>query len=188
VNRAHHLYCSSARWSATVEEKLLPWGLAGVELGDDVLEIGPGLGATTRVLARLPGRLTALELEQRSVARLRGRFGADVEIVQGDATHMPFADSSFSGAACFTMLHHVDSAARQDEVLAEACRVLRPGGTFAGTDSVGGSLRFRLLHIGDVCTTIDPAGLPERLRAAGFVDVAVETAASSLRFRARKPG
>jgi hypothetical protein len=85
------------------------------------------------------------------------------------------------------MLHHVDSTARQDEVLAEACRVLRPGGTFAGTDSVGGSLRFRLLHIGDVCTTIDPAGLPERLRAAGFVDVAVETAASSLRFRAQKP-
>jgi SAM-dependent methyltransferase len=186
VNRAHHRYCASPKWAARVEGTLLPWGLAGVRLGDEVLEIGPGLGATTRVLAGFPGRLTALELEERSVARLRAEFGPDVEVVQGDATRMPFADDAFTGAACFTMLHHVDSQARQDEVLAEACRVLRPGGTFAGTDSLGGSLRFRLLHVGDVCTTIDPAGLPDRLRAAGFADVEVETAGGSLRFRARK--
>jgi SAM-dependent methyltransferase len=186
VNRAHHRYCASDKWAARVEGTLLPWGLADVELGEEVLEIGPGLGATTRVLAGLPGRLTALELEERSVARLRAELPR-VEIVQGDATRMPFADDTFTGAACFTMLHHVDSPGRQDEVLAEAFRVLRPGGTFAGTDSLGGSLRFRLLHIGDICTTIDPAGLPDRLRGAGFAEVEVETAERSLRFRARKP-
>ncbi len=48
---------------------MLPWGLAGAELGEDVLEIGPGFGATTRVLARRGGSLTVLD---ESPARLEG--------------------------------------------------------------------------------------------------------------------
>jgi len=43
----------------------------------------------------------------------------------------------------------------RDALFAEAFRVLRPGGVFAGSDSVA-SLRFRLLHIRDICNTVPP--------------------------------
>ncbi len=85
------------------------------------------------------------------------------------------------------MLHHVPTAAHQDRAIAEAYRVLRPGGTFAGSDSRP-SLRFRLLHFRDTMNTLDPATLPTRLERAGFTDVAVELHLESggLRFRARR--
>ena len=54
--------------------------------------------------------------------------GTNVTVVAGDATSMPFPDGSFSGAVCFTMLHHVPSAELQDRLLTETYRVLRPGG------------------------------------------------------------
>ena len=34
--------------------------------------------------------------------------------------------------------------------------MLRPGGTFAGTDSLGTGLVFKLIHIGDTLNLIDP--------------------------------
>jgi SAM-dependent methyltransferase len=188
VNRAHHLYCASRHWARRVERELLPWGLAGVELGYDVLEIGPGKGVTTRVLARRPGRLSVIELEHRSAERLRRELPGEVEVIEGDATAMTLPHDRFSGVACFTMLHHVPSPDLQDRVLAEACRVLRPGGVFAGTDSLGGGLAFWLLHIADTFVRVAPEGLAERLDAAGFADAEVETTDASLRFVARKPG
>ena len=44
---------------------------------------------------------------------------------------------------------------------------------------------FRALHAGDVCVPVDPATLAERLNAAGFTDVEVETNEWAVRFRAR---
>jgi Methyltransferase domain len=49
-----------------------------------------------RVLARRPGSLTVLELSQGYCERLRRELDADVEIVQADATAMPFEDGRFS--------------------------------------------------------------------------------------------
>jgi ubiquinone/menaquinone biosynthesis C-methylase UbiE len=187
MNRVHGVICSSGWWERTVERKLLPWGLRDVDLGEDVLEIGPGFGATTRVLARRPGSLSVLELEQRYCERLRRRLGETVSVLQGDATEMPLADASYSGVVCFTMLHHLPSADGQDRLLAEASRVLAPGGVFAGTDSVGTGALFKLLHVGDTLVPVDPDGLPERLTRAGLVDPQVEQAGGSFRFRARKP-
>jgi ubiquinone/menaquinone biosynthesis C-methylase UbiE len=191
VNRVHHLYCASRPWARRIESQILPWGLEGIELGDDVLEIGPGLGATTRVLVQRPIRLTAIELEHSSAERLRREFAPEVDVIEGDATAMPLPGDRFSAVTCFTMLHHVPSPELQDRVLAEACRVLRPGGTFAGTDSLGGSLMFKLLHIGDTFVRVAPETLPDRLSRAGFEDPQVETAGegnhTSMRFRARKP-
>jgi ubiquinone/menaquinone biosynthesis C-methylase UbiE len=188
VNTVHNLVCSSRWWGRTVERELLPWGLRGVELGDDVLEFGPGFGATTRILARQAAKLSVLELEPRYCERLRRMLGEQVEVTCGDATAMPFADGRFSGVTCFTMLHHIPSRDQQDRVLGEALRVLRPGGVFAGTDSLGTGSLFRLIHVGDTLMPVDPATLPARLSACGFEDVAVETGGRSLRFRARRPG
>jgi ubiquinone/menaquinone biosynthesis C-methylase UbiE len=187
VNRIHGLICSSGWWALKVRHELLPWGLAGVELGEEVLEIGPGFGATTQVLADQASSLTVLELDAGYCERLRRQLGDRARVVEGDATAMPFADASFDTVVCFTMLHHIPVAARQDRVFAEAARVLRPGGLFAGTDSVGTGWLFKVIHVGDTLLTIDPDGLPARLEAAGLGDPQVERANGSFRFRARRP-
>lgn len=187
MNAVHGLICSSGWWGRAVERKLLPWGLGHVETGDQVLEIGPGFGATTKVLAGRPGALTVLELEPRYCARLRDVLPPHVEVVQGDATEMPFPAGRFSAVLAFTMLHHLPSPALQDRLLAEACRVLRPGGIFAGTDSVGTGLVFRALHVGDTLVPVGPGELPARLLAAGFEQPQVRRAGGSFRFRAGKP-
>ena len=186
MNVAHNLICSSGRWARRVENDLIPWGLDGVDLGDDVLEIGPGFGATTRLLADRVPRLTALEISSRYCAHLRHRLGNTVEVVQGDATALPFADGRFSAVICFTMLHHIDPPALQDQAFAEVARVLRPGGIFAGTDSLGNGRLFRLIHIGDTLALIDPERLPTRLEAAGLGHAEVQTGGRSLRFRATR--
>lgn len=187
MNTLHRHYCGSATWARRVEHELLPWALQGVPLGDDLLEIGPGRGVTTRLLtARVP-RLTALEVDCDLAERLRREFPkSTVEVVTGDGAAMPFPDDRFSGAVCFTMLHHVPSPAQQDRLFAETHRVLRPGALFAGSDSRL-SLKFRLYHLFDTMVVVDPATLPDRLAAAGFTDIAVQAAPRALRFHARKP-
>jgi SAM-dependent methyltransferase len=84
------------------------------------------------------------------------------------------------------MLHHVPSAALQDRVLAEAARVLRPGGIFAGIDSLHRRF-FGALHLFDTLVLVDPRTFPSRLQAAGFADTRVDVGQRSFRFRARKP-
>jgi SAM-dependent methyltransferase len=186
VNTIHNRLCRSGWWRRLVGERLLPWALRGVDLGPDVLEIGPGFGATTAVLAGRVPALTAVEIDPALAGRLRRELGGRVRVVEGDGADLPFPDGAFTGVVCFTMLHHVPSAQRQDELFAQAHRVLVPGGTFAGSDSTV-SRRFRLLHVGDTMVPLDPATLGGRLAAAGFVDVAVSTGGRSLRFRARRP-
>jgi SAM-dependent methyltransferase len=186
MNRAHAVICSSGWWARIVERELLPWGLADVDLGEDVLEIGPGFGATTRVLARRRGSLTVVELSEDYCRRL-GQTLDDVEIVQADATDMPFADGRFSGVVGFTMLHHVPSRELQDRLLGEVSRVLRAGGVFAGTDSLGTGWAFKLLHINDTLVPVSPDELPARLERVGLVEPSVDAGGRSFRFHARKP-
>ena len=184
MNTFHRWYCRTGHWRRTVEERLLPWALGGTDLGPEVLEIGPGPGVTTDVLARSVPRLTALEIDATLAGALRRRQGA-VRVVEGDATAMPFPDGSFSGVVSFTMLHHVPSAAAQDRLLAEAYRVLRPGGVFAGSDSTP-SLVFRLAHFRDTMQLVDPDGFAERLSRAGFRDAQVRVGRGAFRFRSRR--
>jgi ubiquinone/menaquinone biosynthesis C-methylase UbiE len=189
MNQIHNMLCSSGWWAGRVRDKLIPFGLKGVELGDDVLEIGPGFGATTRELVkRLDGtKITVLELEPRYCVKLRAELGERVDVVEGNATQLPFEDGRFSAVICFTMLHHIPVREDQDRVFAEVSRVLRPGGMFAGTDSMGTGMLFKLIHIGDTLLQIDPAGLPARLEQSGLGQVAVDRANGTFRFRARKP-
>ncbi len=60
---------------------------------DQVLEIGPGLGHLTRLLAERAGKVLALELDERLIPRLRQEFSANqhVEIRTGDALEFPYA-------------------------------------------------------------------------------------------------
>lgn len=186
MNEKHLELCSSAEWADAVRRWIIPWVLEDVSLGDDVVEIGPGPGRTTEVLADLALRLTAVEVDAELARSLAARMsGTNVEVIHGDATDLHLAEGRFSSALSFTMLHHVPSVVGQDTLFSEVSRVLRPGGVFAGTDSLDGK-EFRELHVGDVCVPIDPSTLADRLRSAGFDEAFVETNDYGVRFRATR--
>ena len=84
------------------------------------------------------------------------------------------------------MLHHLTSPELQDRLLAEACRVLRPGGVFVGSDGTA-SFRFRLAHLGDTMLLVDPDRFASRLRAAGFTDARVRRGNRAFGFQAIRP-
>jgi len=187
VNRLHHWLCRSARWRKIIEQRV-PWVLSGANLGQDVLEVGPGPGVTTNLVRLRAPRLTAIELDPKLAESLRARLrGSNVDVVTGDATSMPFADGQFSGGVSFTMLHHVPSTELQDKLLREVWRVIRPGGAFVGSDSLQ-SLSMRVIHMGDTLLPIDPHGFGARLETAGFEVIEIEKKTDVFRFHARKPG
>lgn len=191
MNEAHRLHLRTDEWRATLRDLALPFAFGARnadELGDDVLEIGPGPGLTTDLLLEEFGieRLTGIELDDELAADLTARLGDRMRVVEADATDMPFDDDQFSGVVTFTMLHHVPTTQLQDRVFAEACRVLRPGGLFVANDSVG-SDELAAFHEGDVYNPVDPATLPARLEAAGFVDIDVRSNPYAFAVHARSP-
>ncbi len=186
MNSFHRWFCRTGFWKKALKDGILPWALRDVDLGGDVLEVGPGPGLTTDLLRPRFERLTSIEIDPLLADSLKRRMqGTNVTVVEGDATAMPFEDGSFSGAVSFTMLHHVPSPALQDRLLAEVCRVLKPGGVFAGSDSVD-SLGLRLIHLRDTLVVIDPDTFGARLEAAGFTQVSVKKAKRAFRFVARR--
>jgi SAM-dependent methyltransferase len=187
MNRFHRWFCRSDHWRTTLADEVLPWALKGVDLGESVLEVGPGPGLTTDILRRQVRKITSIEIDPSLADKLRQRLGGtNVTIVEGDASQMPFEDRAFTAAVSFTMLHHVSSAAIQDRLMAEVFRVLKPGAFFAGTDSVW-SRTFQLMHLFDTMVVVDPDSLGARLEAAGFTDVSIRKAERAFKFRARRP-
>lgn len=171
MNKGHAELCSGAEWAQHIAEAVLPAALGELTLGDEVLEIGPGYGASTARLVDQVPSLTALEVDEALAGQLATAFPR-VTVVRGSGDDLPFEDSRFSAVVCFTMLHHVLTPEMQDGLFAEARRVLRPGGVFAGSDSIAND-DWREFHGGDTCVPVAPDDLPRRLTAAGFVDVDV---------------
>jgi SAM-dependent methyltransferase len=167
-------FCSSPEWRAMIEEQILPLVLRDHDLGDDVIEIGPGPGFTTDVLRRRVECLTAVEIDEVLAARLVTRLaGTNVEVVRADARHTGLESGRFTGAGSFNMLHHVPTADAQDAILSELARVLRPGGILVAADAVY-SPDLLAFHEGDTYNPIDPDTLGARLDAAGFARVAID--------------
>ena len=151
-----------------------------------MLELGPGPALSTDWLRDRCRRLTCLEIDFELASKLQQRFPeSGVQVLCGNATQAPFADKLFDTAVSFTMLHHVASSLMQDQLFAEVHRVLRPGGSFIGSDSLA-SLRMRAFHLFDTMVLVDPVMLPDRLRAAGFLEIEVETLRDRFRFVARR--
>jgi SAM-dependent methyltransferase len=187
VNKIHLELCASPECAQYVRDDLLPWAMSEWDLGDDVLELGPGPGLSTDVLRQHVARLTALELDEELFAPLRDRLsGTNVSVLCGDATESGLPSEKFSAVTCFTMLHHVPTPELQDALFAEACRVLRPGGVFLGTDGID-TEEMRSLHVDDIFMPVDPDSFPERLAAAGFDGITVNVREQGLRFAALRP-
>jgi SAM-dependent methyltransferase len=191
MNPNHDTLCGSLEWAAYIQEEVLPVVTAQVDLGKEMLEIGPGPGAATGWLRQRVARLTALERDETAAAKLTEKFPG-VEVAVGDATAMRYPDCSFDSVGSFTMLHHVPTTILQNKILAEALRVLRPGGVLVGSDSLP-SDGLHWFHEGDTCHPVEPSTLLVRLQTLGFgaVMVAVEGDGETggvLMFTARKPG
>lgn len=111
------------------EEQL---GILGDTAGQDVLEVGCGASQCSRWLASQGARPVGLDLSFRQLQhsrRLDEASGISVPIVLGTATHLPFADGSFDVVFCsFGAMQFISDL---DVAVAEARRVLRPGGRFA---------------------------------------------------------
>jgi ubiquinone/menaquinone biosynthesis C-methylase UbiE len=186
VNQQHLDFCASDEWADGLRQWIIPGALDGVDLGDDVLEVGPGPGRTTDLLREMVPRLTAVEVDDALAAALDARMAdTNVDVVHADATQMPFDDGRFSGAVSFIMLHHVPSPDLQDKLLAEVARVLRPGATFAGVDSLD-TPDFRDMHVDDICNPIVPDTMERRLLTAGFSSASVNVNPYVMEFKAQR--
>ena len=187
MNLCHRLCCSSNRYFKAVEDALLPWALANVDLGDNVLEIGPGYGANIRVLIDQAPHYTAVDIDRVMAERLQDTYDDRANIIHGDGADTGLPAGEFTAVVCFTMLHHIPTPALQDQLFAEVFRVLRPGGVFAGSDSAASTL-LRMLHFRDTCNPVSTDTLPERLRRIGFGDVQIDGNHRRLRWHAVKAG
>lgn len=186
MNSGHLEFLASDAWAQLLAADLVPWIDSFGDIGSDVLEVGPGPGLTTDLLRSRTARVTAVEADPVLAAALRERLGGtNVEVLLGDASDTSLPSGQFSTALCFSMMHHVPSAEKQDAVLAELCRLLRPGGRLIGTDSLDLEA-LRDFHADDVFVPMDPETLPGRLVAAGFTGVVVEPRDYEMRFTATR--
>lgn len=187
MNDGHLQFLASPEWAELLRTDLLPWVEEAGDLGDDVLEIGPGPGLTTDLLRTRVVRLVAVELDPTLAGPLADRLsGTNVEVRCADATSSGLETGRFSTVTCFTMLHHMPSAADQDRLFAEVHRLLRPGGRFLGMDSLDIDV-IRDAHEDDIFVPVDPAALANRLRAAGFGPPHIDVGDYKFRFVATKP-
>jgi len=109
-------------------DRLFPYGDYGP--GSKVLEIGCGLGTLAMNWAEKGVDLTAIDLNETSIAQTRRRFevkGLSARIEQMDARALAFADGQFDYVYSWGVLHHSDAL---DQSLQEMMRVLKPGGGF----------------------------------------------------------
>jgi SAM-dependent methyltransferase len=168
MNDNHSTLCSSPEWADFITNDVLTPLAESIDLGEELLELGPGYGAATRWLCHKVRRMTALELDPEMAERLREELAnTNVVVEVGDCTHTRFADESFDSVATFTMLHHLPTTADQYTALTEAYRLLRWGGVLVGSDSLA-STELHAFHEGDTYNPIDPARLLVFLQAIGF--------------------
>jgi ubiquinone/menaquinone biosynthesis C-methylase UbiE len=186
MNENHATLCGSPEWAEHIQVNILPALVAGLDLGDEMLEIGPGPGAATDWLRTKVRRLVALEVDADAALALSERLaGTNVEIVSGDASALEYADGSFDSVACFTMLHHVPTVSLQNRLLAEALRVLRPGAALIGADSLA-SDDLHHFHVDDTYNPVEVGSFIPRLQTIGFEKITL-VVDGMMSFIAHKP-
>ncbi len=159
---------------------------ARVAKGARVLDVACGPGYAAAAAAARGAIATGVDFSSEMVEEARGRYPG-IEFLEGDAEQLGFSNSTFDAVVLnFGMLH----LARPEQALAEAYRLLRPGGRVAFTvwDTPDKAIGFGIVlsaiqKYGDLNVVIPP-GPPffrfsddeesrRTLSAAGFVNIAV---------------
>src|SRR5271166_6565530 len=165
MNRLETWVCASTSWRSLLRKDLLPWMMDGSDLGDHLLELGSGPGATTGELRGMARSVTCLEYDKTFAAELHAS-GKSTRVVQGDAAALPFPDGVFSSVIAVLTFHHLKSRELQDRAFSEVRRVLRPGGVLLAMEIPDGWFN-RAIHLGSMFVAVDPAAIPARLTACG---------------------
>lgn len=112
--------------------------------GMEVLDIGCGTGEVLAAIATVrPDTLrTGIDISERMLRVAAAKPGSAGRLVCADARYLPFAASVFDLVLSVSMLHYLHFPER---ALAEARRVLRPGGRLVITDWCHDFLACRLL-------------------------------------------
>jgi arsenite methyltransferase len=181
----------------------VPTAVADLHDGETVLDLGSGAGADVLISARrvgAAGKAIGLDMtdEMLELARANAReAGVDnVDFVKGYIEDIPLADASVDVVISNCV---INLSADKHKVLAEAARVLRPGGRFAVSDVIADpdmdeATRADMQQwTGCVAGALTRVDFERALRDAGLVDIEIREThrvhehASSAIVRARKP-
>jgi demethylmenaquinone methyltransferase/2-methoxy-6-polyprenyl-1,4-benzoquinol methylase len=119
------------RWRRALVDAIAP------RAGEQVLDVACGTGlVAAELLARARCSVVGLDQSAEMLAAARARFApiageGRVELVQGEAEALPFADASFDALTFTYLLRYVDDPAA---TLSELARVVRPGGRVASLE------------------------------------------------------
>jgi arsenite methyltransferase len=166
-----------------VEQRRIILAALNLAPGEDVLDVGSGpglLAADMSPLVAPGGSIAGVDPSESMLAIARGRAGAidsaPIEYRSGEATSLPGADEAFDAVTSTQVYEYV---ADVPAALAEAHRVLRPGGRLLVLDTDWDSIVWRSSNddrMRRVLRTWDehladphlPRRLPGLLTAAGF--------------------
>lgn len=149
---------------------------AGLDATKHVLDVGSGVGGTSRCLAKEFGcRVTGIDLTDeycRAATMLSAKIGIAhlVDFRQGDATELPFEDKTFDVVWTEHVAMNIPDKTR---LYKEMHRVLKPGGTLAIYDVLAGPTAPVLFPVPwartpDTSFLVQPHELRMLLREAGF--------------------
>ena len=161
-----------------------PTALAELRPGEVVLDLGSGGGIDVLLSARRvgpAGKAYGLDMTDEMLALAREnqrKAGVDnVEFLRGEIEHIPLPDDTVDVIISNCV---INLSADKDAVLAEAFRVLKPGGRLAVSDvvvrgEVPAAIRRNVeLWIGCVAGALEESDYRAKLQTAGFEAVALE--------------
>jgi SAM-dependent methyltransferase len=144
-----------------------------------VLDLGAGCGELVSRLREEGRRAVGVDLCEGMLARARDGASAPPELVRGDVERLPVASGSVDVVTCLLVVHYL---ARPERALAEAARVLRPGGWLALADRIASPApalrqrqhRIETLRNPSVRKLLTSREISDGLRRAGFRVALVE--------------
>jgi arsenite methyltransferase len=161
-----------------------PTGLARLNPGETVLDLGSGGGIDILLSARRvgpTGKAYGLDMtdDMLALARENQRKAGleNVEFLKGEIEHIPLPDNSVDVIISNCV---INLSGDKDQVLREAFRVLKPGGRFAVSDVVTkGEVpeevrKSMLLWVGCIAGALQGDEYRSKLEAAGFAAIEIE--------------
>ena len=150
---------------------ILPWAMVRSTSATTCSRSDRATARRLDVLSEKVGHITSVEIDEQLASMLDRalRFRpTNVEIVHGDGTALAYPDDRFSGAACFTMLHHVPDHRAAGSPLRGGGQRARAGRRARCRATASAATSSRPITRTTRTTRSIPSRSTARLRAAGL--------------------